>query len=303
MLQRLQTSKVHHADYSPIGIPSRLQINPIYEQINNIWDRCEKIIFLLVDGTLNWYFIKTVREKLINQGLTKYNRLVRFNQWIIGLSLAMDCLIIGMMSLQNSFVYMQFHPLAYIVKLNIEMSMAELIAKISSSSNNASHFLAPSSDAPLKPNQNLVATQLSRTFGVSKDVAWRTNTDNTLYGRTPGSGRGKGGEEIGGIGDIMLNAKQEVLIQVERRRSLAASWREDSASISTGAGDRTDEDTKPLKEEDRKREARVREMDERDDRDKFKMAGLENGMGVFTNIWGQPKVRSPPPEGGRRIDA
>jgi hypothetical protein len=40
--------------------------------------------------------------------------------WIIGLSLSMDVLIIGMMSLKNSFVYMQFHPLAYIVKLKIE---------------------------------------------------------------------------------------------------------------------------------------------------------------------------------------
>ncbi|CZR51564.1 uncharacterized protein PAC_01441 [Phialocephala subalpina] len=284
-----------------IWIPSRLQISPTYEYINNIWDRCEKIIFLLVDGTLNWYFIKTVREKLVNHGLTKYNRLVRFNQWIIGLSLAMDCLIIGMMSLNNSFVYMQFHPLAYIVKLNIEMSMAELIAKISSSHNNTSHFLASPSDAPLKPSNNLVASQLSRTFGVSKDVAWRTNNDS-VFGRNIGAG------DMGG--DIMLNAKQEVSIQVERRRSLAASWKEDSVSISAGGGFRGEDfrgeeegDTKPLKEEDRIREARMRERDESDDRDKFKMAGVERGMGVFTNIWGQPTQRSPPPEGKRNIDA
>ena len=32
--------------------------------------------------------------------------------------------------------YMQFHPLAYIVKLRIEMSMADLIAKIAKSKNN-----------------------------------------------------------------------------------------------------------------------------------------------------------------------
>jgi hypothetical protein len=37
--------------------------------------------------------------------VVKYNRLVRFNMWIISLSLSMDVLIISMMSLKNSFVY------------------------------------------------------------------------------------------------------------------------------------------------------------------------------------------------------
>lgn len=75
------------------GIPARLQISARYEYINNIWDRCEKIIFLMVDAALNWLFIRTVRDSLVRQGLTKYDRLVRFNQCIVGLSLAMDCLI------------------------------------------------------------------------------------------------------------------------------------------------------------------------------------------------------------------
>lgn len=36
-----------------------------------------------------------------------------------------------MLSLKNPLVYLMFHPLAYIVKLKIEMSMAELIAHVS----------------------------------------------------------------------------------------------------------------------------------------------------------------------------
>ncbi|GAB7355185.1 hypothetical protein MBLNU459_g5743t2 [Dothideomycetes sp. NU459] len=120
-----------------IWIPARLQTSETYIHINKIWDRCEKIIYLIVDALLNWYFIRIVRRNLVKPGLKKYNPLVRFNQWIIVLSLSMDVLIIGTMSLKNSFVYMQFHPLAYIVKLNIEMSMAELIASVSRSSNNA----------------------------------------------------------------------------------------------------------------------------------------------------------------------
>lgn len=40
-----------------------------------------------------------------------------------------------MMSLPNDIVYLQFHPLAYLVKLHIEMNMAELITKVVKASN------------------------------------------------------------------------------------------------------------------------------------------------------------------------
>lgn len=39
-------------------------------------------------------------------------------------------MLIGLMSLPNQLVYIQFHPVAYMVKLNIEMSMASLIARL-----------------------------------------------------------------------------------------------------------------------------------------------------------------------------
>ncbi|ENH66199.1 hypothetical protein FOC1_g10008226 [Fusarium oxysporum f. sp. cubense race 1] len=113
-----------------IWIPARLQVSERYIHINEWWDRCEKVIYLIVDGCLNFYFIHIVRKNLIIHGLTKYKRLTHFNMFIIGFSLSMDILIITMMSLRNTFVYMQFHPLAYTVKLHIEMSMADLIGKI-----------------------------------------------------------------------------------------------------------------------------------------------------------------------------
>ncbi|KAH7069160.1 hypothetical protein BKA63DRAFT_102191 [Paraphoma chrysanthemicola] len=113
-----------------IWIPARLQISHKYHIINEVWDRIEKGLYLLVDALLNWYFLKTVKANLISNGLTKYNKLVRFNQRIVVLSLCMDVMIIGAMSIPNSFVYIQFHPLAYLVKLNIEMTMANLIKRI-----------------------------------------------------------------------------------------------------------------------------------------------------------------------------
>ncbi|KAF6512708.1 hypothetical protein HZS61_007514 [Fusarium oxysporum f. sp. conglutinans] len=113
-----------------IWIPARLQISERYIWINEWWDRVEKTIYLIVDGALNFYFIRIVQRNLVMHGLTKYRSLVKFNMCIIGFSLSMDVLIISMMSLHNKFVYMQFHPFAYIVKLKIEMSMADLISKV-----------------------------------------------------------------------------------------------------------------------------------------------------------------------------
>ncbi|KAI5456038.1 hypothetical protein BGZ63DRAFT_342790, partial [Mariannaea sp. PMI_226] len=113
-----------------IWIPTRLQISDTWPHINAIWDRIEKSIYLIVDACLNGLFIYTVKKSLVEYGLTKYDALVRFNMFIIGFSLSMDLLIIGMISLHSHFVYMQFHPLAYIVKLNIEMTMARLIVKV-----------------------------------------------------------------------------------------------------------------------------------------------------------------------------
>ncbi|KAF5668010.1 hypothetical protein FBULB1_13374 [Fusarium bulbicola] len=101
-----------------------------YIDINNIWDRIEKGIFAVIDLALNFYFVYLVRSSLISYGLTKYVVLYRFNLVMVIVSISMDILIIGSMSLRNTFLYVEFHPLAYLVKLHIELSMAELIAKI-----------------------------------------------------------------------------------------------------------------------------------------------------------------------------
>ncbi|KAG4276961.1 hypothetical protein FPRO04_07707 [Fusarium proliferatum] len=101
-----------------------------YIDINNVWDRIEKGIFAVIDLALNFYFVYLVRSSLISYGLTKYVVLYRFNLVMVIVSISMDILIIGSMSLRNTFLYVEFHPLAYLVKLHIELSMAELIAKI-----------------------------------------------------------------------------------------------------------------------------------------------------------------------------
>ncbi|KAK3324096.1 hypothetical protein B0T19DRAFT_402353 [Cercophora scortea] len=118
-----------------IWIPARLQISPRWIQINNVWDRVEKSIFLLIDASLNWYFMWLIKSKLVANGLTKYRLVYRFNLLMVCLSISLDVLIIGLMSLPDDAVYIQVHPLAYMTKLHIEMNIAELLGKVLMKSN------------------------------------------------------------------------------------------------------------------------------------------------------------------------
>ncbi|EFQ31881.1 hypothetical protein CGRA01v4_13044 [Colletotrichum graminicola] len=130
-----------------IWIPAHL--NPPASQtfvtINHYWDRVSKILILLVDAGLNWYFLSVVKTRLVDQhGLLKYKPLVGFNAKLMILSIAMDAMLIGLMSLPNQVVYIQFHPVAYMVKLNIEMSMASLITRLSKDREGGSGLHSPS---------------------------------------------------------------------------------------------------------------------------------------------------------------
>lgn len=150
-----------------IWMPAQLQRSATWVKINHVWDRVTKGLFLLLDGALNFYFLYMVRHDLIANGLYKYTALFWTNVSMAIVSVFMDVsvhllsppntppflnlpppllppppsnnqrqiAIILSMSFNNPFVYVQFHPLAYILKLTIEMSLADLIAKVVSASN------------------------------------------------------------------------------------------------------------------------------------------------------------------------
>ncbi|KAF5020953.1 hypothetical protein F66182_6999 [Fusarium sp. NRRL 66182] len=120
-----------------IWIPARLSVNTTWINVNNVWGRIEKVIFLVVDAGLNLYFIRLAQARLAANGLTKYHVLFRFNLGMIALSITLDILLIALMSLRNDIVYFQFHPLAYLIKLHVEMNMAELVTKILRASNSS----------------------------------------------------------------------------------------------------------------------------------------------------------------------
>lgn len=63
------------------------------------------MIFLLVDGGLNVYFIVLVKRKLLQSGVTKYYPLFWFNIAMVVVSLSLDAVLIGLMSLRNGLIY------------------------------------------------------------------------------------------------------------------------------------------------------------------------------------------------------
>lgn len=151
------------------------------------------------------------------------------------------------------------------VKLNIEMSMAEMIVRIASDKENLN---------VMGHHKNSVATQLTKTFGTSKDVSWKMDACAT----------GSSAK----MGDITFNAKREVHVVVERRKSVGSSSTE--ASLPRKTWDErnyqgSQEDFLPLKEQDSKNDFKQEASDN--------ITGIERagGMGMTVKIWGPPETK------------
>lgn len=116
-------------------------------------------------------------------------------------------MIILLMFLHNPVVYIQFHPVAYMVKLNIELSMASLITKIAKSTvearNNELHTRARSGSnaseqfcpgCSLIPPSPFPKTPMQSRFG------------ERCLGPTVGRGKLVGGSG-GGQRDVVIEVK------------------------------------------------------------------------------------------------
>ncbi|KAF1952701.1 hypothetical protein CC80DRAFT_571967, partial [Byssothecium circinans] len=116
------------------AIPAKMQISGTFLDAHNTYARVKKSVILTVDAGLNVLFIYLVRSRLITAGLDKYWKLYWFNFNMVLFSITLDALTLAVVSLPNYVVYLQFHPLAYLIKLHIELKMADLIGKIVNSS-------------------------------------------------------------------------------------------------------------------------------------------------------------------------
>lgn len=62
-----------------------------FVSINTYWDRASKVIILIVDAGLNYYFLRIVKQRLVKyHGLNKYAPLVSFNARLMVVSISMD---------------------------------------------------------------------------------------------------------------------------------------------------------------------------------------------------------------------
>lgn len=121
-----------------VWIPAHIKGSGPFFEANKYYSRCEKVIYMILDATLNYYFCSLVKCRLIDAGIRKYQSLYKFNLSIILLSMSLDVLLIGLMSYPNPLVYVQFYPVIFMAKLNIEMTMANMIAKVARSGNGGS---------------------------------------------------------------------------------------------------------------------------------------------------------------------
>ncbi|KAH7143714.1 hypothetical protein EDB81DRAFT_796219 [Dactylonectria macrodidyma] len=116
-------------------------VSDLFVTINRYWDCTSKVLIMILDAALNWYFLHIVQKRLVQQhNLIKYKPLVSFNAKLMVISIAMDAMLIGLMWLPNHSVFIQFHPVTYMVKLNIEMSMAKLITRLASRSTSDEYY-------------------------------------------------------------------------------------------------------------------------------------------------------------------
>ncbi|KAL1841311.1 hypothetical protein VTJ49DRAFT_7148 [Mycothermus thermophilus] len=178
-----------------VWIPARLQISPEWVFANEVWDRTEKAIYAVIDMALNVYFMWLVKTKLVAGGLKQYTVLWKYNVVMVCLSISLDIMLIGMMSLPDDAVYVQVHPLVYLTKLNIEINMANLIGKVVKRSTE-SHSNIPSADV-WRPHL------AQCTF----DHEWLGTAKNFMVSPpTRGGGGGGGGGGNPGQDDIDLEA-------------------------------------------------------------------------------------------------
>lgn len=150
--------------------------------------------------------------------------------------------------------------------------MANLIAKVSASNNNTDgRHMMPTQGKERRLTSS--SSNTSRNFA-AKESDWKSSeiyspASDTAMNDIFDSGNANRQDEISVV------MKREVEIHVERRKSAGVSSKERSSDYGSGTprGIDTDEDTKPLKEEDREAE-------------EAKRTGVEKGMGVYTKVWG-----------------
>ena len=223
-----------------IWIPASLQISRTWYEANAVWDRAKQAVLMTMDVCLNGYFLYCVRNRLIANGLRKYTSLFRFNAFMVFIVVALDATFIGLMSLDLSTAYLQFQPVAYLSKLYIEMTMAELIRKIVKSTNELNGVAYISTihgvPVPLQPPSGSPAPELQGLNprdrpATRQQSGTKLDTEMGVSFHPPGGG-GSGGSDAwpSGPGNGFCATVAEVPDADGSESSRAGRWNESDAS-------------------------------------------------------------------------
>ncbi|KAJ4385771.1 hypothetical protein N0V93_010202 [Gnomoniopsis smithogilvyi] len=179
-----------------IFIPAHIEppVSQTFVNINRYWDRISKVLICLVDAALNYYFLRVVKQRLVDQyGLKKYEPLVSFNARLMFISVLLDVLLIGLMSLPNQEVFILFHPVVYLSKMNIEMTMASLIVKLARTGRADAYF--HHSSTPHANDSN--ALDNNRNYDNNeRDLGLKTFTESRIRASVSGPRAGDGGSDV-----------------------------------------------------------------------------------------------------------
>ncbi|KAE9967660.1 hypothetical protein BLS_005756 [Venturia inaequalis] len=136
-------------------IPAVMGASPGITSGGEVYAKVAKVLILVMDCFLNFYFISEVKDNLIRNGLKKYERLANFNMSIIVVSVMMDLFLFAMTFLPGTMLFVPFIPVTYITKLKIELSMTKLIIKIAKEDSNT--FSPPASLQTQDTSDTIVA--------------------------------------------------------------------------------------------------------------------------------------------------
>lgn len=118
-----------------VWTPGTMEISPAWERANEVWDRGEKVCFMVGDVGLNAVFVWVVRQELVRRhGLGRYKDLWRVNVAMVAATVVLDAAVVASTWFPDYWIYIQFRPLVHLVKLYFELCNAELIGKVAAES-------------------------------------------------------------------------------------------------------------------------------------------------------------------------
>jgi len=158
-------------------------------------------------------------------------------------------MLIGLMFLRNQLVYIQFHPVAYIVKLNIEMTMASLVVRLARGTPDNDMHDEPfhSSSLPqCHPNHHPSATEPARRAGTHGPNA---HFESFQLGGKVTRGQRKNSEES----QVGITCRTDVVVERSNKETIVfAGSRSGSSSLAEMVGVDKFADDVPLRKDGRK---------------------------------------------------